>query len=78
MVVSVDEACQMLGCKRRRLFQLLADGTIERAPRYGREIRIYRDSVERALARPAKSTGHRSKRKRVVEVPLITAADVQI
>lgn len=43
----------MLGCKRRRVFQLLANGTLERAPRFGRAIRIYRASVERALTWPA-------------------------
>lgn len=50
MVVSVEQAAQQLGCKRRRVFQLLADGILEKAPRYGREIRIYTASVERALA----------------------------
>lgn len=49
MVISVERAAEMLGCKRRRVFQLLADGTLERAPRYGRELRIYTASVERAL-----------------------------
>lgn len=42
----------MLGCKRRRVFQLLANGTLERAPRFGRAIRIYKASVERALTWP--------------------------
>jgi excisionase family DNA binding protein len=77
MVISVDEACKMLGCKRRRLFQLLADGTLERAPRYGREIRIYVDSVERALARPTVSA--RKSRKRLPSAPpLIAPGDIQI
>jgi excisionase family DNA binding protein len=49
MVLSVMQAAEMLGCKRSRVFQLLADGTLERAPRYGREIRIYEESVKRAL-----------------------------
>lgn len=44
-----EEVMQKLGCKRRRLFQLLADGTLERAPRWGREIRIYTESVVRAM-----------------------------
>jgi excisionase family DNA binding protein len=54
-VISLEAACELLGCKRRRVFQLLADGTLERAPRFGRSLRIYRASVERALTpTPAK------------------------
>lgn len=49
LVMSVEQVCEVLGCKRRRVFQLLADGTLERAPRYGRALRIYTASVERAL-----------------------------
>lgn len=49
-VLSVEQAAEILGCKRRRVFQLLADGTLERAPRFGRSLRIYRASVDRALA----------------------------
>ncbi len=48
-VVSVEEAGRILGCKRSRVFELLSDGVLERAPRYGRALRIYRDSVDRAL-----------------------------
>ncbi len=51
--LSVDQACEILGCKRRRLFQLLKAGIIERAPRYGRSLRIYRDSIDRALTPPS-------------------------
>jgi len=49
-VLSVEAVGEILGCKRRRVFQLLANGTLERAPRFGRSLRIYRASVERALA----------------------------
>lgn len=52
-VVSVEAVCEILGCKRRRVFQLLADGTLERAPKFGRSLRIYRASVDRALSPPA-------------------------
>jgi excisionase family DNA binding protein len=64
LTYSVEEAGNVLGCKRRRVFQLLADGTLERAPRYGREIRIFASSVERAL-RPVAENG----RKRRVTKP---------
>lgn len=49
-VLSIAEVCARLGCKRRRVFELLADGTLERAPRFGRDLRIYEASVDRALA----------------------------
>lgn len=49
-VLSVDAAADRLGCSRRRVFELLAAGTLERAPRYGRQVRIYEASVDRALA----------------------------
>lgn len=54
MVLSLDEVMQLLGCGRSKVFELLAQGVLEQAPRYGRNVRIYRDSVERALARPTK------------------------
>jgi excisionase family DNA binding protein len=61
MVLSIEQVCDLMGCKRRKVFQLLADGTIERAPRYGRSLRIYADSVNRALAR---ATAHKRKARR--------------
>lgn len=48
--MSVEAVAERLGCSRRRVFQLLADGTLERAPRFGRSLRIYAASVDRALA----------------------------
>jgi excisionase family DNA binding protein len=60
-VLSVDATAAKLGCSRRRVFQLLADGTLERAPRYGREIRIFEASVDRALTpTPTKSRKRRA------------------
>ncbi len=60
---SVLEAAERLGCKRRKVFELLASGLLERAPRYGRQIRIYSDSVDAALARPAGAERRSRKRK---------------
>lgn len=54
-VLSVEAAAAKLGCSRRRVFELLALGTLERAPKYGRQVRIYEASVDRALA-PRRST----------------------
>ena len=76
MVLSVLQVCELLGCKRRRVFQLLADGTLERAPRYGREIRIYKASVERALM-PQTETG-RKKRAAKSNSPTFTVDQVPL
>lgn len=62
MVLSIAQVCELMGCKRATVFVLLKTGILERAPRYGRELRIYRDSVEAALARPTRRT--RAKRTR--------------
>ncbi len=62
MVVSVEQACNALGCKRSKVFELLSIGTLERAPRYGREIRIYTASVERALLPKTKKARERCRR----------------
>lgn len=54
-VLSVEAVAEILGCKRRRVFELLADGTLERAPRFGRQLRVFAASVDRALTpTPAK------------------------
>lgn len=67
MVYSLEQTMQIMGCKRSKVFELLSNGTLERAPRFGREVRIYKDSVERALARPApdKARGKRTRRQPV-------------
>jgi len=49
LTMSIEQVCELLGCKRRQVFLLLADGVLERAPRFGRSLRIFRASVERAL-----------------------------
>lgn len=70
--LSVEQVAEILGCKRRRVFQLLADGTLERAPRFGRSLRIYRVSVDHALM-PAPSK-RRARRERVTRVGEIARA----
>lgn len=54
MVMTIEQVCDRLGCKRSQVFKLLREGVIERAPRFGKQIRIYTDSVDRAQARPEK------------------------
>ncbi len=48
--MSIEQVCERLGCKRSKVFGLLADSLLERAPRFGRSLRIYTASVERLLA----------------------------
>lgn len=67
-VLTIPEVCARLGCKRRRVFELLADGTLERAPRYGRELRIYAASVDRALA-PTPATKRAARRVTRYSIP---------
>lgn len=67
--LSVEETAERLGCSRRRVFELLADGVLDRAPRYGRQIRIYEASVDRALA------PRRAQRRRNAG-PAFTVADL--
>jgi hypothetical protein len=50
--MSLEQTCEALGCKRSRVFELLSDGILERAPRYGRGLRVFTASVERALRPP--------------------------
>ncbi len=49
-LLTVDEAAAELHCKRRRVFELLADNTLVRGPKYGRKTVITAESVAAALA----------------------------
>lgn len=75
-VYSVLQVAEILGCKRRKVFELLADGTLERAPRYGREIRIYAESVNVALA-PQRDAVRKARAHRVA-TERINPADIPI
>ena len=48
--VALDEACQVLGCERTKLFELLKRGQLARADTPGRRVRISRDSLNAFLA----------------------------
>jgi hypothetical protein len=61
--VSVDAAGEILGCRRTRVFELLAAGVLERAPRFGRAIRIFRASVDKALLGASADGGRKRKRR---------------
>lgn len=50
--VSMVEVCELLGCGKTRVFELLAEGVLQRAPKFGRRLRIMRGSVLAALLTP--------------------------
>lgn len=77
LVMSVDETARVLGCSRRHVFNLLNDGTLERAPRYGRSLRVYSESVRQALTRP-EPKGRKSRARRPTGPERINPADIPI
>ncbi len=48
-LLAIDEAAAHLRCSRRRVFELLADGTLTRGPKYGKRTVVTAESVEAAL-----------------------------
>lgn len=58
--MSIEDACAMLGCKKRRLAYLLKEGSLESARRVGRERRITKASVERLLNQRSKGRKRRT------------------
>lgn len=59
--LSVAEAAQVLGCRRRKVFYLLKEGALVGTPKIGRERRITRDSVEELLAASEQPRRHRKR-----------------
>lgn len=76
--LTVEQVGLILGCRRRRVFQLLAEGILERAPRYGRALRILTTSVERAL-RPPEPKKRGARRAALSEAPpLLNPRDISL
>lgn len=48
-LLTIDEVSQTLRCSRRRVFELLATGTLVRGPKYGRQTVVLAESVFAAL-----------------------------
>ncbi|MCP3137536.1 hypothetical protein [Pyxidicoccus xibeiensis] len=48
-LLDVEQAASRLRCSRRRVFELLAAGTLVRGPKYGRRTVITAESVNAAL-----------------------------
>lgn len=49
LVLTIEEAALALHCKRNRIFELLSDGVLTRAPKYGKRTLITAASVHAAL-----------------------------
>jgi excisionase family DNA binding protein len=78
-VESVEQVAARLGCGRSKVFELLADGTLERAERYGRSLRILSASVDRALL--PKEPARRKKRTRRLdpgEIPVARREEIRL
>ena len=74
-VVSIEQAGELLGCGRSRVYELIASGTLEAAPKFGRQLRIYRASVDRALLGHVRSAG---RKRRSVGPPEVRLEDLKI
>ncbi len=48
-VVSVEDAAEMLGCKRAQVFVLIRRGQLRRVKKIGREIRVTVESIKALL-----------------------------
>ncbi len=57
--VSIQDAREMLGCSRTRIFELLKDGKLKPAPSFGRPRRITLDSVRVLLGQDPRTAGLR-------------------
>ena len=56
LIVKPRQACQMLSCGRKRLYQLLAEGTLE-SFKDGRSRKITVSSIKRHIANRVASAG---------------------
>lgn len=73
MVMSLQEVQDTMGCGRTKVFELIAYGILEQAPRYGRNVRIYRDSVEKALERRT-----RRRRRTKIQAETVRLEDIRL
>lgn len=63
VAVPVAEAAELLCCSRTRVFGLLRNGTLKRAPKSGRATLVTQESIQAALALPAPvARAHRHRR----------------
>jgi excisionase family DNA binding protein len=72
--VTVEAAAELLGCSRRQVFNLLADGKLKRAARAGRTLKILRDSIDRFQLGET-TGGRRRRRSNTIVLERVNAAD---
>lgn len=51
-LLTIDEAAALLRCGRTRVFELIAEGRIERAPKFGKKTTVKRASVLACIDEP--------------------------
>jgi excisionase family DNA binding protein len=52
-LLTVEEAADILRCKRTKVFQLIAEGVLVRGPRFGRKTVVHAEGVYAALEAPS-------------------------
>lgn len=62
--ITVARAAELLHCERTKVFMLIADGTLERAPRFGRKTTVVTASVTRAALQGPRAPEARPRRSR--------------
>lgn len=74
--VTVEQAAELLGCQRSRVFELLAEGRLLRAKRVGRKAQITRASVEAyASAAPEPAPRARAGERERAEILKLVRSD---
>lgn len=78
LAVPVSVAAERLGCSRSRVFQLLRMGVLEKAPKLGREIRIYTASVTSALTKPEPTRGRKARTAKRLTPPPVSLSNIRL
>ena len=74
-ILTVQDAASTLLCSRRRVFELLADGTLERGPKYGKKTTVVAESVFDALEKAYDPVPEKRSRFRKPRTALSNAFD---
>lgn len=77
-VLTVVEAAETLRCSERRVWGLIADGVLSKAPSYGKRTLVYAESVFEALERAYHPGPGRKRKPRKPQPEKINPKDVVI
>jgi hypothetical protein len=75
LLLPVDEVARMLFCSRRRVFELLADGTLLRGAKFGKQTTILAESVFQAMEKAYDPPAPKVKRVRAPRLAFSQAVD---